>query len=58
MEGARFSCSAFIAPLQLSHKLPDAAIPPRAVEGQCCTAQMTLQAKPEKHSEIHQYNFT
>lgn len=57
-EGASFSCYAFIAFLQLSHKVPDAAVPPRAVKGQCCAAQMTVLAKPEKHSEIYEYNLT
>lgn len=57
-EGATCSCSALIAFLQLSHKLPDAAIPPRAVKGQCCAAQMSVPAKSEKHSEIYWYNFT
>lgn len=56
-EGATFSCSALIAFLQLSHKLPDAAIPPTAVKGQCCAAQMIVPAKSEKHSEIYWYDF-
>lgn len=51
-EGASFTCSAFIAFLQQADRYtPNAAIPPRAVKGQCCTAQTTVQSKPATHSE-------
>lgn len=51
-EGTSFTCSAFIAFLQQADRYtPNAAIPPRAVKGQCCTAQTTVQSKPATHSE-------